>query len=79
MTHCPWERIDDFASRAEFDRFVAWMSAQVDAGSATEVPVTMRYLESTTLIERWYRHSESGQTWRVVWPDPPFRGLFSPL
>ena len=76
---CPWERIEQFSDRAEFDRCVQWLHEQVLAGAAREVSVTARYLGATTLEERWYRHLASGAVWRLVGPDPPFRGLFAPV
>lgn len=74
-----WERIADFADRAEFDRCLEWLEGQVAAGVATMVPVTKRYVGATVLQERWYRHEISAKVWRLVWPDPPFRGVFAPL
>lgn len=79
MTKCPWERIDDFSSRSEFERCARWLQEQVDAGVAQVRQPQSRYIGSSTLEERWYEHIASGQTWRLVWPDPPFRGVFAPL
>ena len=74
-----WERISDFVDRAEFDRCVEWLEGQVAAGVATAVPVTRRYVGATVLPERWYRRERSAKVWRLVWPDPPFRGVFEPV
>jgi hypothetical protein len=71
----PWEQIGDFRSPGEFDRFVTWMQVQVENGVAAEVAVTSPYLDAT-FSERWFHHQASGEIWRVVWPDPPFTGLF---
>lgn len=76
MSSCPWEPIDGFGGYAEFQRFCAWMRETVAEGKAKKVPVQSRYQEITSLTEEWYRHLESGTTWRLVWPDPPFTGLF---
>ncbi len=76
MTPCPWEPIDEFQSRAEFERFVAWLDTQTAQGDVQEVPVGRPYLEATTFEERWFRHGPSNTTWRLVWPDGPFTGLF---
>jgi hypothetical protein len=76
MTTCSWEKINDFRSLNEFDRFVDWITAQANAGAAQEVAVQAPYIGSSTFQEKWFRHVPSGETWRLVWPDPPFRGVF---
>ncbi|MCZ8208819.1 MAG: hypothetical protein O9270_11590 [Aquidulcibacter sp.] len=76
MSTCPWEKIDDFQALSEFNRFASWMNEQVAAGEAGEILVTAPYLDATTFEEKWFRHNDSGQTWRLVLPDFPFTGLF---
>ena len=71
-----WEKIDDFQSLGECDRFVAWMQRQVETGVAEEVAVASPYLGATTFTEEWFRHLSSGEVWRLVWPDAPFTGIF---
>jgi hypothetical protein len=79
MKACPWEKISDFQSYSEFERFVAWMDDQVKSGTAEELPVRKSYIGATTLREKWYRHIASGKIWRLVWPDAPFTGIFEPV
>jgi len=76
MTTCPWEKINDFQSFSEFDRFVDWMTGQTSTGAAEEVAVQAPYIGATTFQEKWFRHVPSGDTWRLVWPDAPFKGVF---
>lgn len=76
MKQCPWESIDDFASLSEFNRFVAWIADQVQEGLAEGTSVTSPYMDATAFEEKWYRHIETGEVWRLVWPDGPFHGLF---
>ena len=78
MTACPWDEIRGFRSPGELNRFVAWMNEQVEAGNAAELPVERRYM-GATFAEKWFRHLASGQTWRLVWPDAPFIGVFEPV
>lgn len=78
MNNCPWEKIDDFGSLSEFERFVTWLKEQVAMAEAAEVEVVRPYLDATTFEEKWFKHLESGQVWRLVWPDYPFTGLFEP-
>jgi hypothetical protein len=44
-------------------------------GTLAEVPVEDRYSGSFMFNEHWFR-APSGAIWRLVAPDPPFRGVF---
>lgn len=79
MTKCPWEIINDFRSLLEFNRFVQWMNEQVNANVAREIAVRSPYASSTSLNEKWFFHIDSGEAWRLIWPDPPFTGIFEPV
>lgn len=79
MNACPWERMDDFRTRGEFDRFVAWAGAQVTSGDAVEIPVASPYIGASSFTEKWFKHVPSGGVWRLVWPDGPFTGVFEPV
>lgn len=76
VKQCPWVSIDDFARLSEFNRFVAWMNDQVKNGLAEETSVISPYMGATTFKEKWFKHVETGQVWRLVWPDGPFHGIF---
>lgn len=78
MTACPWEKINDFQSYSEFERFVAWIEEQVSEAIADELPVRKPYIGATSR-EKWYRHGASQMIWRLVWPDEPFKGVFEPV
>ncbi|ALK95000.1 hypothetical protein AB595_00680 [Massilia sp. WF1] len=78
---CPWEQVDGFVSLAEFRSFERWMLGQVSGGLARQVPVADPYRHDgrdAGLIpaEVWYLHLQSREVWRLVWPEPPFDGLF---
>lgn len=60
----------------EFNRFVEWMSEQVREKLAEEIVVQHPFMVKSAFKEGWYRHAQSGEVWRLVWPDEPFRGLF---
>ena len=76
MNTCPWYRIDDFQTRGEFDRFIAWLQAQVVLGEAEEISVVNPYVGASSFTEKWFRHIDSQSIWRLVWPDGPFTGIF---
>jgi hypothetical protein len=77
MITCQWEAIAKFDGWSEYDRFVAWMAAQMASDLADEVPVASSYNPVCGYEERWYRHRNSGMVWRLVKPEPPFGGLFA--
>lgn len=71
-----WEEIDGFRNWDEYERFRAWIEMQLREHIASEMPVISRYFGQTLIIERWFVHLASSQTWRLVAPDPPSPGLF---
>lgn len=76
---CPWEEVDGFTSLVEFRSFERWMLGQVSGGLARQVPVVIPYRHAGVgllPVEVWYVHLMSRQTWRLVWPEPPFDGIF---
>lgn len=76
MKSCPWERIPDFDGWSEFERFEAWLKDQLAEGIAQERPVQKPYSEAACLKEKWFVHVPSAEMWRLVWPEPPFAGIF---
>lgn len=76
MKTTSWENVLNFQTSGEFNRFVDWLQDQRDAGLAQEVPVLNVYVGATTFQEKWFINRATGQTWRLVWPDPPFTGIF---
>ena len=81
---CPWEEVDGFTSLAEFRSFERWLTGQVSAGLARQVPVGSPYPyagsgQDGTPVEVWYLHLQSRQTWRLVVPELPFDGIFKPV
>lgn len=48
----------------------------IDSGTFREVPVEKPY-SNIGLIEKWYKCRKCGNLWRLVEPDPPFKGNWS--
>jgi hypothetical protein len=44
-------------------------------GALAEVPVSDRYSGSEMFDEHWYQ-AASGQLWRLIAANPPFRSVF---
>ena len=75
---CEWEPIDGFNSDEEYERFLTSIREQVRSGVAKEGPVAEPY-SGIHWDERWFQCVASKDTWRLVAPDPPFKGVFKPL
>ena len=74
-----WEEFHGFASPGEYARFVRYLEGQVDAGWAREVTVDPEYGSGEIYGGRWFQDLETSEVWRVIPPDPPFRGLWEPV
>lgn len=80
MNLCNWEAIQGFESPGEYRRFCTWLAEQIESGLVESVPVIE---PSNDLIfgleEIWYRCKASGEVWRLVAPQAPFRGSWGEL
>jgi hypothetical protein len=75
MSNAAWEEIHGFATPGEFERFKTWIATALEEAAIIEVPVLEQYGGSPLFDECWYREPD-GSTWRLVAPNPPFRGVF---
>jgi hypothetical protein len=73
-----WEPIHGFGSPGEFERFMAWVRLQINESRARPVAVERPY-GSSYLSETWIKDELFGEVWRIVAPEPPFRGVFLPV
>jgi hypothetical protein len=74
-----WEEIHGFTSQGEYESFVKYLETQVATGVAREQPVDPLYGKGMIYGGRWFQDIETGVIWRLVSPDPPFRGLWEPV
>ena len=74
-----WEEIHGFISPEEYKRFVQYLEAQIASGVAKERAADPLYGKGMIYGGRWFQHIETGAIWRLVPPDPPFRGLWEPV
>jgi hypothetical protein len=77
MNKCNWEEIHGFNTPGEYHRFCLWLQLQVEVDMVEEVPVCQSKKEIPFGIhEQWFKCKVSGEVWRLVAPDAPFRGLW---
>lgn len=74
-----WEEIHGFTSPGEYNRFVQYVEGQVANGAAKELPADPLYGKGMIYGGRWFQYLETDEIWRLVAPDPPFRGLWEPV
>jgi len=74
-----WEEIHGFMSPGEYKRFVQYVEGQMVSGMARELPADPQYGKGMIYGGRWFQDVETGAIWRLVAPDPPFRGLWEPV
>jgi len=80
MSGCNWEAIHGFVTPGEFKRFCSWIESQIVAGMAEEIPVgRINMAMPAGFEERWFKCCTSGEVWRRVTPEFPFRGLWEPV
>ena len=71
--------IHGFNSPGEYARFVKYIEGQVTAGYARELEPDQEYGKGEIFGGRWFEDVESGDIWRLIPPDIPFRGLWEPV
>ena len=79
MTHSVWEEIHGFASLSEYNRFVQYIEKQIKAGFVEEIYPDPKYGRGEIYGGRWFKDIETGEVWRLIAPDVPFKGLWEPV
>lgn len=73
---CGWEEVNGFRSLKEYERLLDRIRQQVSSGLAEAVELDPKRRWGTSFEECWFRCGPQGDVWRLVAPDPPFRGIF---
>jgi len=73
---CQWEEIHGFTSLIEFNNFVKYIQNQIKEGLVEEIEVDLNYGAGLIYGGRWFRCKGCNDIWRLINPDPPFRGLW---
>jgi hypothetical protein len=76
-----WEEIHGFETPGEYQRFIQWSNDQIKEGAIEATPVKQPYGGSgfPQFKECWFQCRSCGAAWRLVAPEPPFRGVFEPV
>jgi hypothetical protein len=76
---CGWDEINGFRSLDEYEQSLERLNEQIRSGEARSIALDPNKRWGTAFDERWFQCSSNGEVWRLVAPDPPFRGIFKPL
>lgn len=79
MSRVVWEEIHGFSSLSEYQRFVQYIETQKNSGWVKEIEPDPKYCDGMIYGGRWFQDIETGETWRLVEPDIPFKGLWEPV
>lgn len=79
MNRCVWEEIHGFSSLGEYKRFLEYIDGLVKADHAREIEPDSDYGRGEIYGGRWFEDIETGEIWRLVPPDIPFKGLWEPV
>lgn len=79
MNSHSWEEIHGFSSPSEYIRFVKYVEQLVSAGQVEEVKAESDYGGGGIYGGRWFKEKATGEIWRLVPPDFPFKGLWEPV
>ncbi|MDO9162194.1 MAG: hypothetical protein Q8N35_05435 [Methylococcaceae bacterium] len=73
---CIWEEVNGLCLINEYSRFVKYIEAQLAQGQTEEQTADPNYGAGEIYGGRWFKDIYSGQIWRLVAPDFPFKGLW---
>jgi hypothetical protein len=76
VSACGWEPINRFESLAHYEQFLSSINEQVAAGRVIALPLDPAKAWGNAWDEHWYQCVDDPAVWRLVGPDPPFRGIF---
>jgi hypothetical protein len=68
--------IHGFTSPSEYYRFLKYIQSLIDVGEIEETEIDLCYGRGEIYGGRWFRYRDSGEIWRLISPDVPFKGLW---
>ena len=71
-----WEEIHGFSSPGEYNRFVKYIEKQVSEKISEEIDPDLNYGKGEIYGGRWFKDLDTGEIWRLIEPDIPFKGLW---
>jgi len=71
-----WEEIRGFYTPDEYQEFCDYIESQIAQGVVEEKSPRASYHKGLIFGGRWFEDVQTKQTWRLVAPDFPFKGLW---
>ena len=76
---CLWEEIHGFVVPSEYNRFIKYLERQIHNNEVEEIEIDLNYGFGEIYGRRWFKHITTGEIWRLIAPDFPFKGLWEPI
>jgi hypothetical protein len=77
--NCPWEEIHGFTVPSEYNCFIKYIEKQIHNNEVEEIEINPDYGFGEIYGGRWFKYLVTGEIWRLIAPDFPFKGLWEPL
>jgi hypothetical protein len=73
------EEINGFETPGEYERFRKYIDEQVAGGALIKVEADSNYEKGLIYGGEWFKCTTCNETWRMIPPDFPFRGLWEKI
>lgn len=77
MIMCSCTQLREVGGFSSFPDYDSHKKIVIDSGLFIYEPVAQRYGGVGGLDENWFKCKKCGEVWRLVEPDPPFKGMWS--
>jgi hypothetical protein len=79
MTKCECSFLRKSGGFSSFPDYDEYKERVISSGLFVGIPVEQFYGGIGGLDEHWFKCKKCGQAWRLVEPDPPFKGMWSEI
>jgi len=79
MITCRCSQLRVASSFSSFPDYDTHKKVVLDSELFDDEPVAQHYGGVGGLAENWFKCKTCGEVWRLVEPDPPFKGMWCPV
>lgn len=74
-----WEEIHGFETPGKYRQFLDYLEELKHSGQIEEISSDPNYHRGLIYGGRWFKCNQTGEIWRLVPPDIPFKGIWEPV
>lgn len=74
---CRCSELKDIGGFSSFPDYELHKKSVISSGLFSPIQVTQRYAGIGGVDEDWYKCNLCSRVWRLVEPDPPFKGMWA--